>query len=194
MRTVTVSRTLNRYGYTWMVLYRRRYVTGGTFFFTLALADRGTDLLVRHIKMLGAAFREAHRVRPFRVDAIAVLPEHLHTVITLPPGDAGYPTRWRSIKASFSRSLAAAGVPLARNRRGECGIWQRRYWEHAIRDHNDLAAHIDYIHFNPVKHGLAGSPLQWPHSSFGRYVRAGVVPADWGGTAHSAPGGGGEPK
>jgi putative transposase len=113
---------------------------------------------------------------------MVVLPDHLHTVWTLPEGDAEFATRWRLIKSSFSRSLAT-GERISRSRagKGERGIWQRRYWEHTIRDDNDFARHVDYIHINPVKHRLVARGRDWPHSSFHRMVRLGVYPEDWAG-------------
>jgi putative transposase len=177
-----------------MVRYRRNLVPGGAFFFTVTLADRNCSLLVDHIAALGAAFRTAQAARPFAVDAIVVLPEHLHTVITLPPDDADFPTRWRQIKSLFTREVAAAGAAVSRNARGEYAIWQRRYWEHTIRDETDFEQCVDYIHFNPVKHGLATRVRDWPHSSFHRYVRQGVLAEDWGGVAGSDVGEFGEPN
>ena len=162
-----------------MVLYRRNFVPGGTYFFTVTLADRSSDLLVRHIGLLREAFRVCRRERPFHIDAIAVLPDHLHAVWTLPAEDADYPGRWRRIKSDFSRRVAAIDATLARSRGGAYRLWQRRYWEHTIRDDTDLAQHIDYIHFNPVKHALAERPKDWPFSSFHHYVWARLLPADW---------------
>ena len=164
-----------------MVIYRRNLVPGGTYFFTVTLADRGSDRLVRHVGLLREAFRIARRERPFRIDAIVVLPDHLHAVWTLPADDADYPGRWRRIKADFSRCVAAIDPTLLKNRRGEYRLWQRRYWEHTIRNDTDLAHHIDYIHYNPVKHGLAERVRDWRFSSFHHYVRAGLLPEDWAG-------------
>ncbi len=177
-----------------MVRYRRNYVPGGTWFFTVTLADRGADLLVRHIDLLRDAFREQKRTRPFLVVAIVVLPEHLHAVLTLPAGDADYPARWRGIKTRFTRSLAGNRLPLERTDQGEYGLWQRRYWEHTIRNRADLRRHIDYIHFNPVKHGLVRRPVDWPYSSFRHFVAAGLLPEDWASADEAVPGGGGEPR
>src|SRR5258708_3138750 len=121
-----------------MVFYRRNFIPGGTYFFTVALTDRKRDWLVRHINLLRLAFRRAKRERPFTIDAIVVLPEHLHCVWTLPPGDADYSHRWRLIKARFSRELSAAGAPVQKNAKGEYNLWQRRFWEHTVRDEADL--------------------------------------------------------
>jgi len=160
--------------------YRRNRVPGGCYFFTVNLLDRRSDLLVSEIDALRDAVREARRARPFHIDAWVVLPDHLHCLWTLPPGDADFPNRWRSIKASFSRRVAHPNYrrpSLVRKR--EAGVWQRRYWEHTIRDDADYAAHMDYIHFNPVKHGLAEHPAAWPFSSFLRCVARGVYPEGW---------------
>jgi len=163
-----------------MVQFRRNYVPGGTYFFTVTLRDRRSSLLTGHVDLLRSAFREVHRERPFTIDAIAVLPEHLHAVITMPEGDADYSARWRAIKGSFSHSLARSGVALAKDSRGEYRLWRRRFWEHTIRDEDDLRVHVDYTHFNPVKHGWASRASDWPYSSFHRYVRLGWLDADWG--------------
>jgi putative transposase len=120
--------------------------------------------------------------RPFAIDAMVILPDHLHAVWTLPPDDADYSGRWRSIKAAFVRSLHTHGVSLTANAKGEYDVWQRRFWEHQIRDERDMARHVDYVHVNPVKHGLAERVLDWPWSTFHRYVRAGTLPADWAGS------------
>jgi putative transposase len=117
---------------------------------------------------------------PFTIDAIVVLPEHLHCIWTLPQGDADYKTRWALIKANFSRAIPLGERCSERRRkRGERGIWQRRYWEHVIRDERDFASHADYIHWNPVKHGWARSPGDWPWSSFHAYVRRGIYTVNW---------------
>jgi len=110
-----------------------------------------------------------------------VLPDHLHIVMTLPDGDADFSTRWSLIKREFTRGFVSAGLPLPRHANGEPALWQRRFWEHTIRDDRDFERHVDYIHYNPVKHGLVGRVRDWPHSSFHRYVRLGLVPQDWGG-------------
>ena len=137
-----------------MVRYRRNVVPGGTFFFTVTLADRRSSLLVDNITALRVAFRVARNERPFALDAIVILPDHLHVVMTLPLDDADFSGRWRRIKGHFSSRLIAAGAPLKRHANGDLALWQRRFWEHTIRDDNDFARHVDYIHFNPVKHGL----------------------------------------
>jgi putative transposase len=122
--------------------------------------------------------RAAH---PFDIAAMVVLPEHLHTIWTLPAGDTDYSTRWALIKAGFSRALPKdERISPSRRNKGERGIWQRRYWEHQIRDERDFAQHVDYIHYNPVKHGHAQAPRDWAFSSFHHFVRAGILSADWG--------------
>lgn len=167
-----------------MSRYRRANIKGGTFFFTVALADRASDLLVRHVDHLRAAYQGAQGLYPFTTVAICVLPDHMHAVWTLPDDDANFSLRWSLIKSKFSRALPSGAERTASKiARREKGIWQRRYWEHAIRDDADLGRHVDYIHFNPVKHGYVSRACDWPHSSFARYVARGVLPEDWGGDA-----------
>ena len=162
--------------------YRRAWVPGGTYFFTVNLLERRRCLLVERIDVLGDAFRAARAIRPFAMPAWVVLPDHLHCLWVLPEGDADIATRWRHIKRSFSRAVPTGERrTLRRVTKGERGVWQRRYWEHLIRDEADLRAHIDYIHINPVKHGHAARAADWPHSSFHRYVRDGSLPVDWAG-------------
>lgn len=163
-----------------MVLYRRNYVAGGTFFFTVTLRDRRSDLLVRHVDLLRGAFSVVKKRRPFRIDAMVVLPDHLHAIWTLPEGDSDYSGRWRAIKSGFVVALAREGICVARNARGEAEVWQRRFWEHTLRDERDLNHHIDYIHYNPVKHGHASCPADWPYSTIHRFIQGGLIPADWG--------------
>lgn len=164
-----------------MVLYRRNRVVGGTYFFTVTLKNRMSTLLVERIDQLREAFRAAKCVRPFHAEAMVVLPDHLHAIWTLPPGDDDYSGRWRAIKARFTRSLVESGIDIRCNPKGEYDLWQRRFWEHTVRDGADLTRHIEYIHFNPVKHGWVTRVRDWPHSTFHRYVRAGVYPLDWAG-------------
>ena len=166
-----------------MVRYRRNFIPGGTYFFTVTLADRGSKILVDYIGALRSAFRTARRAQPFAVDAIVILPDHLHTILRLPSNDADFPGRWRRIKGHFSSALADAGLDLKRRPNGDLALWQRRFWEHTIRDDRDFARHVDYVHFNPVKHGLVKRVRDCPHSSFHRYVREGLLPDDWAGDA-----------
>jgi putative transposase len=112
-----------------------------------------------------------------------VLPDHVHMIWTLPEGDSDYPTRWRLIKSGFTHALPdAGGNQLSRQLKGERCVWQRRYWEHFIRDDQDLLRHVEYIHYNPVHHGLTKTPGEWPYTSFHRFVQRGLYPADWGAT------------
>jgi putative transposase len=166
-----------------MVRYRRNFVPGGTYFFTVTLADRESSALVDHIGALRTAFAIARHERPFVVEAIAILPEHLHAIWTLPASDADFSGRWRRIKSGFTHQLIAAGAPVKRYRNGGYALWQRRFWEHTIRDETDFAQHVDYVHFNPVKHRLVSRVRDWPYSSFHAHVRRGVLPADWAGDA-----------
>ncbi len=162
--------------------YRRNRVPGGTYFFTLNLADRRDDLLVREVAALRASVARVLALHPFRIDAWVVLPEHLHAVWTLPEGDADFSKRWTLIKRGFSARIAKGESRSAsRIAKGERGIWQRRYWEHTVRDAADFSRHVDYVHFNPVKHGFVGNAWDWPFSSFRRAVARGEYPADWGG-------------
>ena len=164
-----------------MTHYRRARRPGATYFFTVNLARRDSALLVDCIDDLRDVMRLVRRRHPFLIDAMVVMPEHLHAIWTLPPGDTDYATRWRLIKSGFSRRVPE-GEHRSSSRIGkrERGIWQRRYWEHLIRDEHDLQRHIDYIHFNPVKHGYVDRAADWPYSSFHRYVADGRLPADWG--------------
>lgn len=167
--------------------YRRAEVADGTYFFTVNLYDRKQRLLVEHIDLLREAVRKVKAMHPFEIDAMVILPGHLHAVRTLPVGDADYPTRWALIKAGFSRRLPAdERRSRSRLAKGERGIWQRRYWEHLIRDERDYAHHVDYCHYNPVKHGYVQRAADWPHSTFHREVERGTYPFDWAGTTHAA--------
>ena len=162
-----------------MVRYRRNVIAGATYFFTVTLRDRRATYLVDYIADLRAAFRVAKQQQSFEIIAIAIMPEHLHALIRMADDDANYAKLWRTVKGNFTQQLLQQGVPLQRNARGEYNLWQRRFWEHTIRDDRDLQAHVDYIHFNPVKHGLVKFVAQWPYSSFHRYVRLGLLPKDW---------------
>jgi putative transposase len=161
-------------------MYRRNRLMGGSYFFTVNLHNRKSGLFLSHVDLLRDAFRATMQRYPFEIDAIVVLPDHLHTLWTLPEGDDDYPNRWRMLKSHFTRALKASGYPLQTNAKGEHFVWQRRYWEHTIRDDNDRQRHVDYIHYNPVKHGHAKKPSDWRYSSFHRYVVRGILPADWG--------------
>ena len=163
--------------------YRRVWHQGGTYFFTVNLLQRkGNDLLVRHIQELRKAIKEVKARHPFRIHGWVVLPEHLHCVIELPPDDADYATRLMLIKMRFSKALPKTERrSTIRVKRRERGIWQRRYWEHLIRDEADYRAHLDYIHYNPVKHGWVKQVKDWPYSTFHHWVGPGAYPLGWGG-------------
>jgi len=162
-----------------MVNYRRSWLPGGTWFFTLALADRRATYLVDHVDLLRESFRHVRQQYPFLVLAIVVLPDHLHTLWTLPAQDSDFAGRWRFLKGLFTRRIKSRGVAMQVNQRGEHFLWQRRYWEHLIGSERDLAHHIDYIHANPVRHGYVTSAVDWPYSSFHTFVRAGRLPSNW---------------
>lgn len=167
-----------------MSQYRRAKIEGGVFFFTVTRADRSSDLLVRHIDRLRQIYSSIQQRFPFETIAICVLPDHLHALWSMPADDADFPLRWGLIKSGFSRGLPSdARRTQSKIAKREKGIWQRRYWEHAVRDDDDLERHVDYIHFNPVKHGYVSRVYDWPHSSFRRYVARGLLPMDWGGDA-----------
>jgi putative transposase len=162
--------------------YRRADVPGATYFFTVNLADRRRKLLVEHVDVLREVIRDVRQRHPFVIEAIVILPDHLHAVWRLPEGEADFATRWSLIKAGFSRRLPVGErMNPSREAKRERGIWQRRYWEHLIRNDADFSRHVDYIHFNPVKHGYVQRVDDWPYSSFHRFVRDGVLPLDWAG-------------
>jgi len=160
--------------------YIRAYVPGGSYFFTVALLERRRCLLTENIDTLREAFRSIKTQRPFKIEAIVILPDHLHCIWTLPQNDTDFSTRWRLIKTSFSRSIVPGErLSTRRQLKQERGIWQRRFWEHAIRDQRDFDNHLDYIHYNPVKHGLVKCVADWPYSSFHNFVRLGQYPLEW---------------
>ncbi|MFV8835997.1 REP-associated tyrosine transposase [Aquisalimonas sp. APHAB1-3] len=163
-----------------MSRYCRTRVPGGTYFFTVVTHDR-LPLFTSdaNVQRLRTALRRTHQAHPFRIDAMVVLPDHLHALWTLPADDADYPRRWKILKALFTQSQPDLPGEYAR-RAGGAPVWQRRYREHLIRDETDFRRHRDYIHYNPVKHGLVAHPGAWPHSSFHRAVERGWYPPDWG--------------
>ena len=165
-----------------MTQYRRPTVPGATWFFTVNLAERkGNSLLVDEVGALRSAFREVQAAHPFRIEAVVILPDHLHCIWMLPPGDSDFSTRWGLIKGNFSRAIVNGERRSdSRQKRGERGIWQRRFWEHLIRDEDDFRRHADYIHWNPVKHGWVNKVADWPHSSFHTYLSRGVYEENWG--------------
>jgi putative transposase len=149
--------------------YRRVYQAGGTYFFTINLKDRSSDLLTRHIHELRESWRACVAFLPFTTIAAVVLPDHMHIVMKLPQTETDFPTRIGQLKLGFTRRLPEALKSCGR--KGERGIWQSRYWEHMIRDERDLQALVDYVHFNPVKHGYVAEPSQWPFSTWTKYSR-----------------------
>ena len=161
--------------------YRRQYIPGASWFFTVNLAERkGNRLLVDNIDLLRDSFACIKRKRQFDMDAVVIMPDHLHCIWTLPPEDAGFSTRWSLIKSHFSRAIEKGeSISGSRNKRRERGVWQRRFWEHLLRDQADYNHHVNYIHWNPVKHGLVERVADWPHSSFHKFVAQGVYPVDW---------------
>ncbi len=169
-----------------MSKYRRNYVPGATYFFTVVTHQRRAlfaDATAR--RLLGMIMRSSLHRFPANIAAIVLLPDHIHTIWTLPAGDSDYSRRWAWIKKEFTRQWLANGgteepASASRQRERRHNVWQRRFWEHTIRDEEDFQAHFDYIHYNPVKHGLVQSPGDWLWSSFHRYVRLGYYTPTWG--------------
>jgi putative transposase len=162
--------------------YRRADAAGGTYFFTVNLADRQSDLLVRQWNDLREVIFEVRQAHPFSIIAMVVLPDHLHAIWRLPEEDADFPLRWSLIKSGFSRRQAAGErIRPSRKAKRERGIWQPRYWEHQIRDDADLERHVDSIHFNPVKHNSVAHAADWLYSTLRRDIERGRVGPDWGG-------------
>lgn len=166
--------------------YRRARTSGGAYFFTVVTYHR-QPILCRDesIETMKDVVKNVMTSHPFDVDAWVTLPDHIHCLWTLPEGDSDYSTRWALIKKEFTKrtrgSLELRANPtLSRIRHREAAVWQRRFWEHQIRDETDHAAHMDYIHFNPVKHGLVESPIDWPHSTFQVCIEQGRYEKDWG--------------
>jgi putative transposase len=164
-----------------MVRYRRNFTAGGTFFLTATLADRKSSALTDHVAALRSAVKLTRRRHPFTIEAVVVLPDHFHIIMTLPEDDADFSNRLSLIKRRFTTAVLKAGLTVTRRTNGELALWQRRFWEHTIRDERDFERHVDYIHFNPVKHNLVARVRDWPYSSFHRYVRGGLLPEDWAG-------------
>jgi putative transposase len=164
--------------------YRRSKTKGATYFFTLVTHNRRQILCQpENVDLLRGAFRYVMQKHPFKIDAIVILPDHLHCIWTLPEGDADFSTRWRLIKSYFSRQsdIEYQGeISTSRQSKKEKAVWQRRFWEHQIRDERDFISHVDYIHYNPVSHGLVDAPKDWQYSSFHRYVRDGIYDEFWG--------------
>jgi putative transposase len=164
--------------------YRRAKIEGGTYFFTLVTHKRKKFLCEpENISLLREAFRYVMQRHPFTIDAIFILPDHLHCIWTLPEGDANFSTRWRLIKSYFSRNCDSqyhGKMTTSRENKKEQTIWQRRFWEHLIKNEQDFICHVDYIHYNPVKHRLVNAPSAWEYSSFHRYVQQEIYQIDWG--------------
>ena len=164
--------------------YRRTRVANGTYFFTVVTFRRAPLLASSSaISALQSSFGTVMARHPFTIEAMVIMPDHLHCIWTLPERDHDFSTRWRLVKAGFSRDWQgppANQIPSSLLRKKEKGVWQQKFWEHCIRDDADFNAHCDYIHYNPVKHGLTRSPDEWPHSTFGQFVQAGLYPLDWG--------------
>ncbi len=166
--------------------YRRVIIPGATYFFTINLLNRKSNLLVEHVDKLRYSFQRIKKLHPFIIDGIVIMPDHLHAMITLPSGDADYSLRIRLIKSLFSYQIKSCEpINLSRKRKNERGIWQRRFWEHLIRDELDYEKHLNYIHYNPVKHRYTSVPTSWPYSSIHRYIESGDLPLDWAGKIES---------
>ena len=167
-----------------MIQYRRAQIPGGTFFFTVVTYNRERFLcLPENIDLLRQAFRYVLTNHPFKIDAMVILPDHMHCIWTLPDDEADFSNRWRLIKSYFSHHCMMPNqenVSASRKQKQEKAVWQRRYWEHLIRDELDYQRHVEYIHYNPVKHGLVERPMDWEYSSFRQYVKAGMYSPDWG--------------
>lgn len=155
-------------GWLCMSRYIRPKTEDAPVFFTVVLAERGSNLLVREIETLRESVRKTRLERPFGIDAWVVLPDHMHCIWTLPQSDRDYSTRWSVIKARFSRAMPHTRRRQSHEKRREHGIWQRRFWEHHIRDEMDYRAHVEYCWHNPIKHGFVEHPADWPYSSYHR--------------------------
>lgn len=164
--------------------YRRARTQGGTYFFTVVTHKRKPFLCEpENISLLRTLFREIKDRHPFTINAAVILPDHIHCLWTLPRGDHDFSKRWRLIKSGFSRRCRAVykgTVTQSRQRKREAAVWQRRFWEHEIRNEKDYLQHVEYIHYNPVKHGLVTAPADWPYSSFRHHVSRGLYEPDWG--------------
>ncbi len=159
-----------------MVKYRRYRIQGGTYFFTVTLQDRKSDYLTRYIRQLGAAIRHVKSLHPFTTIAMVVLPDHLHAMWELPDDDDNYSLRWRCIKTAFAANIKKSGVEILKNRFNENCLWQRRFWEHTIRDEKDYERNINYIHYNPVKHQLIKNVSDWLIQLFIDMLEMGFFP------------------
>jgi len=164
--------------------YRRARTKGGTYFFTVVTHNRREFLCTpENVALLRSVCKNVMVSHPFAIDAMVIMPDHIHALWTLPEGDDNYAIRWSLIKGGFTRScgeICKGELSVSRIARKQQGVWQHRFWEHEIRDEEDFERHADYIHYNPVKHSIAKTPADWEYSSFQRYVREGIYPADWG--------------
>ena len=160
--------------------YRRYRLIGGTYFFTINLLNRKSSLLTEHANILKEAIAYVKQRHPFEIPAIVILPEHMHLIMQLPENDDDFPKRIMLIKQYFSRNMAKTeSIKTSRQNKGERGIWQRRYWEHCIRDEQDYQHHVDYIHINPVKHGLVNRASDWQYSSIHQYIKRDIYSDNW---------------
>lgn len=162
--------------------YRRDFTDGALYFFTLVLQNRNALLLTTYIKQFREAYQETLHYYPFQTIAICILPDHLHLIMRLPEGDSNYSIRIQALKRNFTKRLPTSLISLNESKisKREKGIWQRRFWEHRIRDEQDLEKYIHYIYYNPVKHGYTQSVSDWQFSSFHRDVKNGFIEPDWG--------------
>ncbi|MFZ3002867.1 MAG: transposase [Undibacterium umbellatum] len=166
--------------------YRRANVPGATYFFTVNLQDRKSQLLTENLDALRMAFRSVQQRYPFKIIAMVVMPEHLHAIWEMPQGDVDFSLRWSLIKAAFSKALPKQeNISSSRENKRERGIWQRRFWEHMIRDDDDLEKHVAYLHYNPVKHGHVDQASAWPYSSIHKFIAQGMLDVDWSDTARA---------
>lgn len=164
--------------------YRRVRTKGGTYFFTVVTHNRRKILCEKeNVALLRFALKYVLSRHPFKIDSFVLLPEHLHCIWTLPEGDCDFSTRWNLVKGYFTKNCGKqfkSQPSSSQKKKREQAIWQPRFWEHQIRDEKDFTSHVEYIHYNPVKHGLAKSPADWQFSSFSRYVDSGLYDPDWG--------------
>jgi putative transposase len=169
-----------------MPRYLRSKSPGGTFFFTVVTFQRLRFLTEQRSRIsLRESISEVRQKYPFIIEAWVLLPDHLHTIWTLPEDDADYSKRWGLIKREFSKRARSflhedRLMGQSKEKHRECAIWQRRFWEHQVRNEEDLHRHLDYIHYNPVKHGLVANVADWPYSTFHRFVKQGLYPDNWG--------------
>ena len=164
--------------------YRRAQIKGGTYYFTLVTNNRAQFLTKsENISLLRYSFKYVKKRHPFKIDAIVIMPDHLHSIWTLPEGDNNFSKRWRLIKSNFTMKCKEKNIYVpdkSRRIKKEQAVWQRRFWEHLIRDEKDYLKHVEYIHYNPVKHGYVTAPIDWHYSSFHKFVQQGIYNKDWG--------------